>query len=436
MAHYTTDEPIYALATPYSPSALAVIRASGDNVIALLQPYFTGRLLEARSSQAVHGYIKGRDGRRIDEVVIIRYSKGHGYTSEEAFEIMCHGSLPVIRGISLLLESIGIREALKGEFTFRAFMHGRMDLTEAEAVEEIVRSRTSKSSGNALERLAGSILQEAEKAKDRILDILASLEVQLDYGEDEIPEEWVFPSDEVKDIKDRLLAIASTFRASRLWSQGAVVVIAGRTNAGKSSLYNALLKENRAIVSPVEGTTRDYIESNAVIEGIPVRLFDTAGLRETEESVEAEGIKRTEDLMKRADLIVYVIDPATDDLPPSGDNVLTAYSRLDISGSREGLSFSSVTGEGLPAVIDAIAARLSEGIREIEDVPAIDSERQKEKLEEAASALADAEDNQGFGYDVIAMYLQSALSALGELTGEVTGEDVLDRLFSSFCLGK
>ena len=436
MAQYSTGEPVYALATPFSPSALAVIRASGDDSLRLLQPCFSGSLGKAASSSAVHGFIKGKDGHRIDEVMVIKYEKGHGYTSEEAFEIMCHGSLPVIKEISSLLESLGFREALRGEFTYRAFMHGRMDLTEAEAVEEIVRSRTGKASGEALMRLTGSIREEVEKAKDELLDILASLEVQLDYGEDEIPEDWVFPTERAAAIRRRLESIAATFRASRLWSEGALVVIAGRTNAGKSSLYNALLKENRAIVSPVEGTTRDYIESDAVIAGIPVRLFDTAGLRETGESVEAEGIRRTEDLMERADLIVYVIDPDSGDTPPDDSRVLAAYSRLDTAGESDGLSFSSVTGEGLDKVIDAIGRKLSEDLTETEGVPRIDSERQRGKLLEAAEALSDAEKSLSFGSDVTAMYLQSALSSLGELTGEITGEDVLDRLFSSFCLGK
>ncbi len=433
MAQYTTDEPVYALATPFSPSALAVIRASGDNVLSLFQPYFTGHL--DKSGQVVHGFIRGLDGRMIDEVIVIKYAKGHGYTSEEAFEIMCHGSLPVIRSISQLLETAGLRKALRGEFTYRAFMHGRMDLTEAEAVEEIVKAKTAKGSGEALSRLTGSIHNEAEKAKDQILNILASLEVQLDYGEDEIPEDWIFPDDEIASIVHRLKEIASTYSAVRRWTEGAVVVIAGRTNAGKSSLYNALLKENRAIVSPVEGTTRDYIETEAEIEGIPVRLFDTAGLRNTDESVEAEGIRRTEALMDKADLIIYVVDPLSDDTAPESDNILPVYSRLDIA-AHNGLSFSSVTGEGLNAVIDAIETRLSNGVELKEGVPSIDSERQRDKLIEAAEALEEAGKNRAFGYDVIALYLQSALSALGELTGEVTGEDVLERLFSSFCLGK
>ena len=436
MPHYSVDDPIYALATPFAPSALAVIRGSGDNIIQLFEPLFTGKLGKAPTNTAVHGYICDQDGRKIDEAIVIKYSKGHGYTSEEAFEIMCHGSLPVIRRISRLLEECGIREALPGEFTYRAFMHGRMDLTEAEAVEEIVSSKTERGASDALFRLIGSIHSEAKKAKDSILDILASLEVQLDYGEDEIPEEWEFPSERVDSICSRLLSIAATYSSSRLWSDGALVVIAGRTNAGKSSLFNVLLKQNRAIVSPVEGTTRDYIEADAVIAGIPVHLFDTAGLRDTEESIEAEGIRRTEDLMEKADLIVYVIDPSSGDVPPDDSRVLAVYSRLDLTGSDGSLAFSSVTGEGMDQVIDAIAKRLTDGLEACTGVPRIDSERQRDALIAASDALKDAEQSMQFGYDVVAMYLQSALSSLADLTGETTGEDVLDRLFSSFCLGK
>ena len=224
MAHYATGEPIYALATPYSPSALAVIRASGDEAISLLAPYFSSPISPSLSGRAVHGYVHDGSGRRIDEVMAIIYSKGHGYTSEEAFEIMCHGSLPVIRMISRMLEDIGFREAERGEFTYRAFLHGRMDLTEAEAVEEIVSAKTERASTEALSRLSGAIRKEAESAKDTILDILASVEVQLDYGEDDVPEEWVFPSEIVHGLVSRLSMIASTYSSSRLYSHGASVV--------------------------------------------------------------------------------------------------------------------------------------------------------------------------------------------------------------------
>ena len=431
MAHYATDDPIYALATPYYPSALAVIRASGDGVLSLLSSIFSSSL----KARVNHGYIM--DGNeRVDEVVVIAYEKGHGYTTEEAFEIMCHGSLPIIRRISRILERIGMREAEKGEFTYRAFMHGRIDLTEAEAVEEIVSARTERAGEDALCRLTGSIKREAEKAKDEILDILSSVEVQLNYGEDEIPEEWVFPKERIDSVVERLELIASTYASSRLYSHGASVVLIGHTNAGKSSLFNAILKENRAIVSSEAGTTRDYIETEALIEGIPVRLFDTAGIRDTDGDIEREGIKRSKELMKSADLIVYVLDGEEEDEYPEEDNVLKVRSKRDLTGLDEGLSFSAVTGEGIPTVLSAIAAKLKSSDEAPVSVPRIDSERQLVAIKETVSALKDAEASIEMGEDVIAMYLQAALSSLSALTGEVTTEDLLEHLFSSFCLGK
>ena len=504
MQNYTTQEPIYALATSYSPSALAVIRASGDGVLSLFAPCFKGRLLSASTNQAVHGYIIDKSGRKVDEVVVIRYDKGHGYTSEEAFEIMSHGSLAVIKGISAVLEALGFRKALKGEFTYRAFMHGRMDLTEAEAVEELVKARTEKASSSALDRLSGSIKNEADLIKKDIVDILASLEVQLDYGEDEILEDWVFPEEKVGSIIDRLERIRDTYSASRLYSEGASVVLAGRTNAGKSSLFNALLKENRAIVSSVAGTTRDYLEVQAEIEGIPVRLFDTAGLRSSSDEIEAEGIKRSESLMESADLILYVLDGdekiedaieylkkevSLENGEREGDfdrkKILFLHSKADLKrqvsaaeggitlnslqlgvdaedtgskidskrnfkmegsgsesessisdGSKEEIWFSSKTGEGISDVTRAIAQKLTEDIDIISEVPQIDSERQRNMLSETIDALKDARKAKGMSVDIIALYFQSALSSLAYLTGEVTNDDILDVLFSSFCLGK
>lgn len=435
MAKYSTEEPIYALATPFSPSALAVIRASGDSVHSLLSPYFSRGIKKCEKNALLHGYIKNKDGERIDEVMLLLYPHGHGYTGEEAFEIISHGSLATIRGISKVLESAGLRKALPGEFTYRAFLHGRMDLTEAEAVEELVKARSSKGSHDALERLSGSIKSEAEKARDSIIDILSSLEVYLDYGEDEIIDDWVFPVERTEEVIARLSSIRDTYRATRLYSQGATVVLAGRTNAGKSSLFNALLKENRAIVSSEEGTTRDFLESTCEIEGIPVRLFDTAGLREAENAIEIEGIRRSRDLMRDADLVVYVLDG---DEEEKGDeeNILYVHSKKDLTNSSSRFSFSSLTGDGVGTVCHEIATRLTRDIKQISDVPTIESERQKEKLDETIAALESAIKAKDQSEDIIALYFQSALSSLGELTGEITSEDILDHLFSNFCLGK
>ncbi len=435
MPKYTTLEPVYALATPFSPSALAVIRASGEDVISMLAPYFSGRIEKAGRTSVRHGYVLDAEGGKVDEVMLILYPKGHGYTSEEAFEIMSHGSLAVIRAISSVLEKAGFRKALPGEFTYRAFLHGRIDLTEAEAVEEIVRSRSERGSREALERLEGSIRREAAEAKDEIVDILSSLEVYLDYGEDEIIDDWVFPAERVEKLIRRLSDIESTYRASRLYSEGASVVLAGHANAGKSSLFNALLKENRAIVSSEEGTTRDFIEASAEIEGIPVRLFDTAGLRDSENDVEREGIKRSIGLMADADLVVYVLD-GDEPAPEGQERTLYVHSKKDVTGSSADLSFSSVTGEGVGDVAHAIASYLTKDLVEVSSVPVIESSRQREKLAEAIDALREAEESKDQSADVLALFFQAALSALGELTGEVTSDEILDHLFSNFCLGK
>lgn len=435
MTGYTTEEPIYALATPFSPSALAVIRTSGTDAISLVQKVFKGRLTDRPNGTAVHGWIVDKNREKVDEVVALVFNHGHGYTGEEAVEIMCHGSLPVIKKISTTLEEAGFRLALKGEFTYRAFLGGRMDLTEAEAVEELVSAKGERGRKDALSRLSGSIKNEADKAKDEIINILASLEVQLDYGEDDIPEEWIFPIERVDAIINRLEKIRGTYASSRLYSQGAKVVLAGSTNAGKSSLFNALLKENRAIVSSVAGTTRDYIETECEMNGIPVRLFDTAGLRSSGDEIEKEGILRSKELMDEADLVVYVLAPGEVEPKEKMENAIYIHSKSDIAPG-EGITFSSITGEGLDKVVDAITTFLSRDKRSVSDVPVIESERQERKLGETIDALKDAEKARDCSVDIIALYFQSALSALSELTGETTSDDILEVLFSSFCLGK
>ncbi len=435
MFQYTTDEPVYALATAYVPSALAVIRASGEGSVDLLKPFFRGRLEEAVSNSAVHGYIIDENNDKIDEVVVIKYSKGRGYTSEEAFEIMCHGSLPVIRAVSALLERAGFRKALRGEFTYRSFMHGRMDLTEAEAVEELVKAKGERGRVDALERLTGSIRREADSIKKEIVNILASLEVQLDYGEDEIIEDWVFPVERVEKLIKRLEMISSTYRSERLYTEGARVVLAGAVNAGKSSLFNALLKENRSIVSSRAGTTRDYIEAECEMDGIPVTLFDTAGLRDGTDEVEAEGILRSKKMIEDADLVVYVLDVGEKEPEEKEEKTIYVHSKSDIAPS-SGLSFSSLTGEGLDDVIEAVTEYISREGTLSGGVPVIESKRQKEKIDAAASSLEEALSSRGMSVDIIALFFQSALGSLSELTGDVTTDDILEELFSSFCLGK
>lgn len=440
MTSYNVDEPIYAPATAYAPSALAVIRLSGNNTIEMLSQAFSSpsRLNKAASKTLVHGYILDEENVRIDEVVLAVYREGSGYTGEEAVEISCHGSLVVLRRLFTRLEQLGFKRAEKGEFTFRAFMHGRMDLTQAEAVEEIIHSKSEISQEKALDRLSGKLRDSLAAVKTRLVDILASLEVQLDYAEDEIIDEWVFPEAEVSSIISSLKALSSTYGASRIYREGAKVVLAGAANAGKSSLFNLLVKEDRAIVSPVPGTTRDFIETWIDLGGIPVRLFDTAGLRSSDDMVESEGIRRSEALMDDADLIIYLVDPDDGLLPENidSDRTLVVYSKRDKRRMADDLSISSVTGEGVSELIDEVKERLMGLSPQEEGGLSIDSERQYSYLLSCIDALESAERSKDAPVDIMAMFFQSALENLGYITGEVTTEDLLDTLFSKFCLGK
>ncbi len=440
MTSYNVDEPIYAPATAYAPSALAVIRLSGKNTIEMLSQAFSSpsRLNKAAGKTLVHGYILDDENVRIDEVVLAVYREGSGYTGEEAVEISCHGSLVVLRRLFTRLEQLGFKRAEKGEFTFRAFMHGRMDLTQAEAVEEIIHSKSEISQEKALDRLSGKLRDSLAGIKTRLVDILASLEVQLDYAEDEIIDEWMFPEAEVSSIISSLKALSSTYGASRIYREGAKVVLAGAANAGKSSLFNLLVKEDRAIVSPVPGTTRDFIETWIDLDGIPVRLFDTAGLRSSDDMVESEGIRRSEALMDDADLIIYLVDPDDVLLPENidSDRTLVVYSKRDKRRMADDLSISSVTGEGVSELIGEVKERLMGLSPQEEGGLSIDSERQYSYLLSCIDALESAERSKDAPVDIMAMFFQSALESLGYITGEVTTEDLLDTLFSKFCLGK
>ena len=437
MDAYTTDEPIYALATPYAPSAIAVVRTSGDNAIEMISRAFSGakRLLSAQNATLVHGRLRDASGSDVDEVVLAVYRKGHGYTGEEAVEINAHGSLRGLDRIFRLLEELGFRKAKKGEFTYRAFMHGRLDLTQAEAVEELISAKSESVQAAALDRLEGSLKKKLQDIRRRLLMMSASLEVQLDYAEDEILEDWVMPTEELNAIISELSRIRATYDASALWREGAKVVLAGETNAGKSCLYKLLTKEERAIVSPVRGTTRDYLEADTMIHGIPVRLYDTAGLRESDDEIEMEGIRRSERLIRDADLVLYLVAPGDSEEVLWDTPAITVRTKSDLSRG-EGLSVSVKSGEGLDELLDEIKRRLTEGRGDFSSSVIIDSERQKDALDRLLSQLEFLVSHGDESYDIIALFFQSALSVLGEITGEVTSEELLDTLFSNFCLGK
>lgn len=442
---------ITALATPLGVSALAVIRTSGpgciDTVCRLSDR--PEKVRAAEGGQLLRSLLVDPEGDEVlDEVMLGLYRSPHSYTGEDAVEIFCHGSPPGIQRILSALFRVGFRQAEPGEFTLRAFMAGKVDLTRAEAVHEIVTAQTTVGHEMALARLGGSIAAAVEEAKQDLVKIMARVAVQLDYPEEDTGE-IVIPPETVRAARERIAGLAATYRTGRLYQEGVRVALAGRTNAGKSSMFNALLREERAIVSSTHGTTRDYIESRLDLSGIPVTLYDTAGLRTTEEAIEGEGIRRTRELLQHAELVLYVVDGTQgldeedrSQLDALGDRVVRVWNKADApdcGAAPEGfIPVSAVTLAGIQKLVGRIVEAVTPERSYRTGSPVVDSLRQKNLLERATAALEELERGLTGGYpvDALSVDLQEAINALGEITGEVTSDDILDAVFGGFCLGK
>jgi len=452
------DDPIAALATPAASSALAVIRVSGTGSLQLLTPLVDGGPDPAAAKgHTLHRCVVNDHGEPVDEVLLAVYRAPRSFTGEDGAEIFCHGSLPVIARLLSLLGRNGFRPAGPGEFTQRAFLNGRMGLTQAEAVNEIVRARTDRARGLALQRLGGAIESRLRQVRALLVDLRASLEVQIDYAEDRDADslhdggEPGVDERKLEEAERSLQALLTTYRQGRVYQEGATVAIAGATNAGKSSLFNLLLRQDRAIVSEVHGTTRDWLEATASIEGIPMRLIDTAGLRESSDPLESEGIRRTRELVASADAVLYLVDGSRgvqDDDRRFLDGwkgpgaLVRAWNKADLPSAAAApggfLPVSAVTGQGLEEVERAVAAAALGGMPSDTSQPLVDSERQRDLLARALDALVRLRRAAATGAtpDLLAVDLSDALDALGEITGEVTSTEILDRMFSRFCVGK
>ncbi len=494
-------DPIVALATPWGQSALAVLRLSGPGTLRLLAGSFRGRrdLRQAEGSTLCQGLIcDPRTGERIDQVLVAVYRAPRSYTGEESAEVFCHGSPAIIRRLLALLRATGFRFAEPGEFTLRAFLHGKLDLTRAEAVNELVRARTDRARSLALNRLCGSIEAAIRRVQEGLVPVLAAVELHLDYPPEELDPAADLAGPEalaagVERAMEELRRLLVTYGIGRLLQEGLTVVIAGRPNAGKSTLFNRLLREDRAIVSEIPGTTRDYLEGGVAVNGIPLRLVDTAGLRGAggpqADPLEAEGIRRTEHLIRHADLVLYLVDAVVGVTPEdaavlggedAASTMQSTTSAAAASGASSGaasppgvasspdgapaagrlirlwnkvdrcprpappgfLPVSAERGDGLEALARAIEERALGGAAGAAGVesgePVIDSLRQKELLERALAALGDVREglSAGAAWDLLAVDLQEAVDALGEITGEVTTADILERMFRDFCVGK
>lgn len=450
---YDTEDRICALATPWAPSALAVIRTTGKGCVAAFAPFFSRprALAQAPGHTVLHGRVLDASGTVLDDVVVTVYRAPASSTGQESVEISCHGSLPGLRRILDALVLGGFRPANPGEFTLRAFLNGKLDLTRAEAVQEIVAAKTARAQSLALDRLSGSVEGRITDLKSKVLDLLALMNIQLDYAEDDVSTVTI-PFETLDGVREELRILADSYRTGRVYQEGLTVALAGQTNAGKSSLFNLFLKEDRSIVSDEHGTTRDWLEAWISLDGLPVRLIDTAGLRQTENRVEQEGIRRSRELIGVCDVLLYLIDGAKG--PDSEDSaflaaqasdarLLVVYTKADLvdgfpsDGPVPGLWVSAKTGRGFSALEAAIRRKVPGG-----EGPAggavIDSLRQKQLLDRAVASLDQVRQGAvgGAPLDMIALDVQEALQALGEITGEVTNADVLTRMFSSFCVGK
>jgi len=473
---YGDKDPIAALATALGESALAIIRTTGKSAIDLLAEIFSRpqALLAASGNTVVHGWIiEPLSKQKLDEVLVSVYRAPHSYSGEDSADISCHGGIAAVKAVLAALKKAGFRDALKGEFTFRAFMNGKLDLTKAESVMELVAAKTGRSREQAVKRLSGVLQREISSIKETLVEVLAATEIYLDYSEDE----FIAPNEEsegalpnkalAEKAAERLKVLSELWSRERIYAEGVLAVLAGLPNAGKSSLFNYLIREDRSIVTDVPGTTRDWIEAVISLDDIPLRLADTAGLRKTEEINEAEriGVKRSMELLEKADLVLYVVDGVkgfTDEdrnfLAKQSETqnrkpLIVLLNKADIARKSDEkintqfISVSAKTGEGIPELLRLMADILekshlsslsSSSDDQLLQAVGPGSIRQKELIDlalgEMEEALAMA--GQGESLDLIAPLIRSAVNALGEITGEVSNADVLKVMFSRFCVGK
>jgi tRNA modification GTPase len=458
---YTPEEPIAAVATAFAPAALGIVRTSGKNCISLVSHVFSRpqTLNSAVGNTLVYGWLV-RGTERIDEVLVSVFRAPKSFTGEEMAEISCHGGTAVVKAVLDLLLANGFRQALPGEYTFRAYINGKTDLTKAEAVREIIDSRTDISRSRAAERLAGNLYAEIDRIKRLIVDTLGSIEVGIEYPEEEQTTIDTFDRADIEQAAASLQLLADSWKSEKLYQDGARVVLCGRTNAGKSSLFNVLLKEERAIVSPVAGTTRDWLECWTSFDGIPVRLFDTAGIRDTEDIVEKQGVELTHSLSSDANVVIYLTDAASGFTDEDGiflssctgpvvfvwnkcdktnvQPLLTDEQKKRIPYQCKEVHVSALNGRGIPDLLDAVKKELTKGIDTDRRQAGLGSARQKVAVEEALErvkhALVSADDN--YTLDAVVQDLEDSLDSLGEVTGCVTPDDVLGSIFSRFCVGK
>jgi tRNA modification GTPase len=452
------DDTIVALATPPGIGAIGVIRLSGPAALAIGDRLFLSKKLSEQPSHTLQVGLLTHQGRALDEVVVSLYKNPRSYTGEDVVEFSCHGSPYVLQEIIAACLSEGARLARPGEFTQRAFLKGKLDLTQAEAVADLIAAGTRASQRTALQGLKGGFSTELSHLREQLLQFSALLELELDFSQEDVE---FADRDKLTTLLGQLerstATLLQSFQLGNAIRNGVSVAIIGKPNAGKSTLLNSLLNENRALVSDIPGTTRDTIEEVLNIEGILFRLIDTAGLREhTTDRIESAGMERSLEKMRSADLVLYVYDstePPEDAIAwqqqamADGLNFILVANKSDLTNTsssvtqhpilKEAVLIAAKTRQGLPLLTEAMVAHVLTGALDTEHT-IVTNARHFQALQEVHKALLDAQRGliQSLPGDLLALEVRRCLHYLGEITGEITNEDQLDFIFSKFCIGK
>lgn len=465
---------IIALATAQGTGAIAVIRLSGNDSISLVNRFFRGKNLENQPTHSLHfGTIRNGENivsesgkiteiaEIIDEVVVAIFINPKSFTGENVVEISCHGSAYIIQKIIQLFVDNGVRMARAGEFTLRAFLNGRMDLSQAEAVADLIAADSEASHKVAMNQMRGGFSLEIKNLRQDLIHFASMLELELDFAEEDVQ---FVNREQFRKLLNNLFHVVTklseSFRLGNVLKKGVITVIAGRPNAGKSTLLNALLNEDRAIVSEIAGTTRDTIEETLIIEGVAFRLVDTAGIREATDKIEAIGVKKTLEKVKEAAILVYVYDVIATSYEEVQQDILKLVNSqsqtLDVvvvANKIDLQSINSIDWVALshPINLIQVSALQPQTIDNLKDTlfnmvagdykteqTLVTNARHYQALQRTAEAIIAVQQGleQGLSNDFLAIDIRTALHELGEITGEITTEDLLGNIFSKFCIGK